>query len=86
MKTYDEIITFMVNDTEGAKQLRYSEWAAILVISEIYGKPYSHIKNDIDEILKKNEVDRKTGRKAQVKLENYQRHLANLSKGNSISG
>lgn len=80
MKTYDEIITFMVNDAENIKRLRYSEWAAIYVIAEIYGKNYANVKEDIDAILKANEAARREQMKIQSKLDHEQRRLNNLAK------
>lgn len=81
MKTYEQIIDFMVDDaTIGVKQLRYHEWAGQLVIAEIYGVPMDQVVADVAQGVGRRRAEIKAVQKAQRQLDHNLRREANLDR------
>lgn len=80
-KNYHEMIQFVVDSsTKGAMKLRYHEWAAVIVIAEMFGISEDIIFQDIS--FKKDLQSRqlKDEKRQQHRIENEKRRLANLEK------
>ncbi len=76
MKTYEEMIQWLVDNNS---LLRYSEWPAVMAISEIYDVPQQTVFNDMQFEKDLREKTLKEQRKAEHRASNEQRRLANLA-------
>jgi hypothetical protein len=76
MKTYEEMIQWMVDNNS---LLRYSEWPAVMAISEIYDVPQQTVFNDMQFEKDLREKTLKEQRKTEHRASNEQRRLANIA-------
>jgi hypothetical protein len=76
MKTYEEMIQWMVDNNS---LLRYSEWPAVMAISEIYDVPQQTVFNDVQSEKDLREQALKEQHRAEHRASNEQRRLANLA-------
>lgn len=79
MKTYHEMIQFIVDQVDLGK-LRYYEWPAVIAIAEAYGIPQDTVFSDVQFEKELREKAKKEQRKALSRASNEQRRLANLTK------
>jgi len=79
MKTYHEMVQFIVDQVDLGK-LRYYEWPAVIAIAEVYGIPQDTVFGDIKFEKELREQAKKAQRKAHNRASNEQRRLANLAK------
>lgn len=78
MKSYHEMIQFIVDQVDSGK-LRYYEWPAVIAIAEAYGIPDETVFNDVQFEKELRERAKKEQRKAESRASNEQRRLANLA-------
>lgn len=53
VKTYEEMINFAVKEcTEGEAKLRFSKWAAYILLGKVYDKTEEQVSNDIEQGIK----------------------------------
>lgn len=81
MKSYHEMIQFIVDQVDNGK-LRYYEWPAVIAIAEAYSIPQETVFNDIKFEKEFREQAKKERRRAESRVSNEQRRLANLAKAN----
>ncbi len=79
MKTYHEMVQFIVDQVDLGK-LRYYEWPAVIAIAEAYGIPQETVSSDVKFEKEFREQAKKEQRKAESRASNEQRRLANLAK------
>lgn len=79
MKSYHEMIQFIVDQFEDGK-LRHYEWAAVLAVAEAYGVPDETVFNDVKFEKELREKARKQARKVASRASNEQRRLANIAR------
>lgn len=79
MRSYHEMIQFITDQVDNGT-LRYSEWPAVIVISEAYSIPQETVFNDVIYEKEFREQAKKERRKAESRASNEQRRLANLAK------
>jgi hypothetical protein len=79
MKPYQEMIQFVVDQIENGT-LRYTQWAAVLIIAEAYGISSAIVGADIKAEKEMRENALKEARKAENQRSNEQRRLANLAR------
>jgi hypothetical protein len=79
MKSYHEMIQFIVDQVDNGK-LRYYEWPAAIAIAEAYGIPQETVFDDIKFEKEFREQEKKNRRKAENRASNEQRRLTNVSK------
>lgn len=83
MKSYHEMIQFIVNQVDNGK-MRYYEWPAVLTIAEAYGTPQETVFNDIKFEKEFREKARKQARKVASRDSNEQRRLANIARSQGV--
>lgn len=79
MKSYHEMIQFIVDQVDYGK-MRYYEWPAVIAIAEAYGIPQDTVFNDVSFEKEFREQAKKKNRKAEQQASNEARRLANLAK------
>lgn len=80
-KNYHEMIQFVVDSsTKGPMKLRYHEWAAVIVISEMFGVSQDIVFRDISFEKDLRSQQLKAEKRQQHRIENEKRRLANLEK------
>lgn len=79
MKSYHEMIQFIVDQVDNGK-LRYYEWPAVIAIAEAYGIAQETVFNDIKFEKEFREQARKQARKVANRASNEQRRLANIAR------
>ena len=80
-KNYHEMIQFVVHSsTKGVMKLRYHEWAAVIVISEMFGVSQDIVFRDISFEKDFRSQQLKAEKRQQYRIENEKRRLANLEK------
>lgn len=80
-KNYHEMIQFVVDSsTKGVMKLRYHEWAAVIVISEMFGVSQDIVFRDISFEKDLRSQQLKAEKRQQHRIENEKRRLANLEK------
>lgn len=82
MKSYDEMIQFIVDQVDRGR-LRYYEWPAVIAIAEVYGKTVGEVTLEIQVEKEFREQAKKKNRKAEHQASNEARRLANLAKKES---
>jgi hypothetical protein len=76
MKTYEEMIQWMIDNNS---LLRYHEWPAVMAISKIYDVPQQTVFDHMQSENDLREQALKKQRKAEHRVRNEQRRLANLA-------
>lgn len=79
MKSYHEMIQFIVDQVDNGK-LRYYEWPAVIAVAEAYSIPQETVFNDIKFEKEFREQARKEARKVASRASNEQRRLANIAR------
>jgi hypothetical protein len=79
MKSYHEMIQFIVNQVDNGT-LRYYEWPAVIAIAEAYSIPQETVFTDIKSEKEFREKARKEARKVASRASNEQRRLANIAR------
>jgi hypothetical protein len=85
MKSYHEMIQFIVDQVDNGK-LRYYEWPAVIAIAEAYEIPQETVSTDILFEKEWRGKAKKERRKAESRASNEERRLANLAKLKHVSG
>ena len=79
MKTYEEMIQFTV-DQDNKGYLQYVDWVTSLLLSEAYGVPRDTVYSDLTAEKEHRVNAKKLARKAQSRVENEARRLANIQR------
>ena len=78
MKTYQEMIQFVVDQVDNGK-IRYHEWVVIPVISEMFGVDAQLVYYDIDTEKEYRKLKESARRRQESQNANEARRLANLA-------
>lgn len=84
MKSYHEMIQFIVDQVDNGK-LRYYEWPAVIAISEAYSIPQETVFNDVKYEKEFRKLAKKDARRKEHQASNEARRLANLKDHNEQS-
>lgn len=79
MKNYHEMIQWLVDQVDNGN-LRYNEWPAVMAIATAYDIPQQTVFDDVQFEKDFRAKAKKEHRRAENRVSNEQRRLANLAK------